>query len=336
MNANACSEPLPTGRPASAPSGRAAGFLSFKPYVFIDYATQGYIALVGALILGFHNNTVPAWRTLVLVHTLCLVGVHTLIHLHARHPGNRLLDFLRHFYPVLLYPGFYRETGAINRMFVGDYLDAHFIWVEERIFGFQPCLAFMETLPYLAVSEYFYASYFSYYVMIVGVGIALFRRDRRQFFHYVSVVSFVFYLCYLVYICLPVMGPRAFFREIDGFRLPDEIQAYGGAPTYPEAVRGGVFFQIMAWIYRNFEGPGAAFPSSHVAISLSTVWFSFHYLRQIRWLHLAVAIGLCLATVYCRYHYAVDVVAGVVTAAILLPFADRCYRRFDATPSGAG
>jgi membrane-associated phospholipid phosphatase len=37
---------------------------------------------------------------------------------------------------------------------------------------------------------------------------------------------------------------------------------------------------------------------------------------------------LCLATVYCRYHYAVDVVAGGLTAAVLIPLGNRLYLRF--------
>jgi membrane-associated phospholipid phosphatase len=193
----------------------------------------------------------------------------------------------------------------------------------------------MDALPYLGVSEVLYASYFSYYIMISGVGLALFFRNRQQFYHYVSVVSFVFYVCYTIYICLPVMGPRAFFREIDGFRLPDEIQAYAGAPTYPDVIKQGVFYQLMAWIYRNFESPGAAFPSSHVAISLCTVWFSFLYLPRIRWPHLVVAILLCCSTVYCRYHYVVDVIAGILTVVILVPLANRLYRRFRANEESA-
>jgi len=301
-----------------------------KRYLFIDYATQGYVAVVGALVLCFHNQTVPGWRLLLVAHGLCLLLVHLLVQAHARWPSSRAIDFLRHYYAVLLYPGFYRETGLLNRMFFADYLDAHFIWLDERIFGFQPCLEFMYWWPQLPVSEMFYAAYFSYYVMIVGIGLTLYLRDRRQFFHYVSVISFVFYVCYLIYICLPVMGPRAFFREIDGFRLPDEIQAYAGSPFYPDAVRVGPFFHVMAWIYRHFEGPGAAFPSSHVAVALSTLWFSFLYVRRIRCLHLADVILLCLATIYCRYHYAVDVAAGALTGAILTSLGNRLYHRFSA------
>lgn len=299
-----------------------------KHYVFIDYATQGYIALVGVLILFFHNATVPEWPWLLAAHAGALGLVHGLIHLGARLPQQPVINFLRHFYPVLLYTGFYRETGLLNRMFVPDYLDQHFILAEQYLFGAQPCLRMMEALPQLWVSEVFYASYFSYYLMIVGVGLALFLKSREHFFHYVSVNSFVFYLCYLTYIILPVMGPRAFFRELDGFRLPEEIQALAGDLSYPEAVQVGPFFQIMAWIYRNFESPGAAFPSSHVAIALCTVWFSFRYLRGIRWPHLVVALLLCISTVYCRYHYVVDVVAGVVTMAVLVPLGDWLYRRY--------
>ena len=77
-----------------------------------------------------------------------------------------------------------------------------------------------------------------------------------------------------------------------------------------------------------FEPPGAAFPSSHVAVALCTVYFSFRYLRPIRYLHLAVAILLCLSTVYCRYHYVVDVLAGLVTAAVLVPIGNWLYFKF--------
>ena len=84
----------------------------------------------------------------------------------------------------------------------------------------------------------------------------------------------------------------------------------------------------MVWVYRPFDAPGASFPSSHVVIAIGTVFFSFRYLRAIRWLHLAVVILLCLATVYCRYHYAVDVVAGGLAAAVLIPLGNRLYFRF--------
>jgi membrane-associated phospholipid phosphatase len=84
----------------------------------------------------------------------------------------------------------------------------------------------------------------------------------------------------------------------------------------------------MASIYDVFEAPGAAFPSSHVAIAIATVFFSFRYLRPIRWPHLVVAALLCLSTIYCRYHYVVDTVAGVLTAAALIPLGNWLYFKY--------
>jgi membrane-associated phospholipid phosphatase len=298
-----------------------------KHYAFIDFATQGYLALVGLLILAFHGESVPLWSWLLGAHLTGLVLVHLLIQAHARQPSNRVVDFLRHFYPVLLYVGFFRETGELNQMFVSGFLDPVFIRLDERIFGAQPSLAFMHNLPYWPVSEIFYASYFSYYVMIIGVGLALYLRDRRQFFHYLSVVSFLFYVCYLTYIFTPVTGPRVFFRAIDGYELPPDVRPEV-VPEFPAAVQAGLFFRLMAWIYDNFEASGAAFPSSHVAVAITTLWFSFRYLPRIRIAHLMMVGLLCLSTVYCRYHYVVDVVAGVITAAVLVPLGNLLYSRF--------
>jgi membrane-associated phospholipid phosphatase len=299
-----------------------------KHYTFIDYATQGYMALVAMIILVLHGDAVPAWGWLFGAHLLCLGLVHWLIRASAARPTNKVLDFFRHFYPVLLYTGFYRETGELNQMLVTGYADGVFIHWDHVLFGFQPSFEFMRTFPSVWVSEVFYIAYFSYYIMIAGVGLALFLRSRSQFYHYISVVSFVFYGCYLTYIFLPVIGPRIIYSDIAEFTPPPESPP-AEQWVVPESVQSGPFFQVMKIIYRYFESPGAAFPSSHVAIALVTLYFSFRYLPKIRWVHLVFAVLLCLSTVYCRYHYAVDVAAGVLTTALLLPLGNRLYARCD-------
>ena len=84
----------------------------------------------------------------------------------------------------------------------------------------------------------------------------------------------------------------------------------------------------MGWFYDHFESAGAAFPSSHVAVAIGTVYFSFLYLRRIRHIHLLAAILLCVSTVYGRYHYVVDVAAGIVTAAVLIPLGNWLYFKY--------
>jgi len=298
-----------------------------KRYTFADWATQCYLVLVGLLILCFHNPTVPTWRWLLTTHAGLIILIHGLVVSAARGWGGKALAFLRQFYPMFLYAWFYAETARLNRMFIPHYLDATIIHWEQSLFGCQPSLLFMQKLPYLGISELFYFFYFSYYLTIGGVGLALFLRNRRQFLHYLAVVSTLFYICYLFYIALPIIGPPVFVARIDGYTLPPDLQYLVPANPYPNAIRSGLFFRLMAWIYRGFEDPGAALPSSHVAVALCTLYFSFRYLHPIRYLHLVAALLLCLSTVYCRYHYALDVMAGMLTAALVVPITNWLYFR---------
>jgi membrane-associated phospholipid phosphatase len=331
-------EPKPPepGRGVDRGSGHAGavGFgACFQGYAFIDWATQGFLALVGLIILVFHSERVSFWPWLLAAHLGTLSLVHGLIRLQARHPRSWPLDFLRSYYPILLYTGFYRETGLLNQMLYTGYLDAQFLRLERWLFGWQPGLDLVERLPWRWVAEILYGAYFSYYLMIAGVGLALLLRNRAQFAHFISVVSFVFYVCYLIYIFVPVVGPRIVHTDIVTQALPPDVLPLQPVTT-PPGVEAGFFFRLMAWIYDRFETPGAAFPSSHVAVALTTVYFSFLYLRPIRWVHLTFALLLCLSTVYGRYHYVVDVWAGVLTAVLLVPLANRLFFKFRDRPGG--
>lgn len=295
-----------------------------KHYSFVDYATQGYIAFVGLIVLVFHGARLTTWPWLLLAHGVGLALIHGLIQISARFPANRPLDLIRHYYPIPLFIGCYSETELLNQLFCTGYLDAGFLRLEQWLFGMQPGLELMLRFPARWLAELLYAAYFSFYLMIAGVGLALLLRDRRQFAHFISVVSFVLYVCYTIYIFLPVVGPRIVDLNLPGVSLPqDALPTTNYEP--PESVQRAVFFRIMGWFYKHFESAGAAFPSSHVAVAICTVYFSFLYLRRIRHVHLLAVILLGISTVYGRYHYVVDVAAGIVTAAVLIPLGNWLY-----------
>lgn len=296
-------------------------------YTFLDYTTQAYILLIGLITVLWNSKIGKFWYLLLLLHILLFSLAHLLIVNQSKFPKGSLFEFLRLYYPIPLYIVFYRETGILNQIFIIGYLDPFFIRLEEWLFGCQPSLVWMQKLPYIWVSELFYISYFSYYLMIAGVGLWLFLRNKEHFQHFVSLVSFIFYICFTIYIFVPVVGPRIFYKEIVEFALPADLSP-ANVPVFPESVKAGIFYNIMAVIYLCFESPGAAFPSSHVAIALTTVYFSFKYLPKIRYFHLVLALMLCLSTVYCRYHYLVDVFAGALTTAILLPIGNKLFLKF--------
>lgn len=304
-----------------------------RHYRLVDYATQAYVVLVGLLILTRHGDRLPHWPWLFAGHLAALAGIHLLVTAEGAGRGGLVIGWVRQFYPILMFTAFYREAAELNRLISPEYLDPVLIRAEERLFGMQPSLVLMERWPQRWVAEILYGAYFSYYLMIGGLGVTFLIRDRRQFAHYVTVISLVFYVCYLVFIACPIIGPPLFHLDWKALGIPSEVIP-AVIPPPPESVRSAWFFVLMRWIYDLFEAPGAAFPSSHVAVAVVTLYFSRTYLPRFAGFH-AVAVGLlCVATVYGRYHYVLDVVAGLATAAVLLPIANSVHRRFEP-PGGS-
>ena len=316
---------------------RAEGARSVvRPYRFVDWASQAFLAVVIVLLLVFHRTAPSGWPWVILGHLAAMAGIHALIHAEARGSRNPIVGFLRAVYPLLLYTPFFRETELINRAVGAPRLDLHFLGAELRLFGTEPSVALMHGAPQRWVSEVMYAAYFSYYVMIVGTGLWLWFRDRPVFRRYISVVSFVFYSCYFFYFWVPVIGPRLLFRP-----RPERDWYLAQRPPLPElafpaGIQGGLFRHLMAFIYRNFEALSAAFPSSHVAVALTTLWFTWRLFPRLRWVHLVAVCLLCVSTVYCRYHYAVDVPAGILAALVLIPLGNALVRRVDREESPMG
>jgi membrane-associated phospholipid phosphatase len=80
------------------------------------------------------------------------------------------------------------------------------------------------------------------------------------------------------------------------------------------------------WILGSFSIHSSVFPSAHVSSAFSAAWGLLATLPERRWIGWAMAIyGVCvsIATVYGRYHYAVDVAAGAALSFIGLLLAYR-------------
>jgi membrane-associated phospholipid phosphatase len=244
-----------------------------------------------------------------------MIAIHVLLVARAARPKNPLLTFARLSYPLFLIFWLYQETGLVNLFITGMYHDQVFIALEESIFGYHPVVRFMEALPYRGVAELLYLAYFSYYSLVVGVAFALYAMDRKQYFRYASVISLIFFVCYLAFIIAPVLGPKAIL-------IPEYAEAVGidyHVPPVPPGVEVALFYRIMSVVHSNMQVIGAAFPSSHVAVSLGVLYFAWISFRRVRYLILLAVTLLAISTVYCRYHYAVDVFGGIIIAAAVIP-----------------
>lgn len=72
--------------------------------------------------------------------------------------------------------------------------------------------------------------------------------------------------------------------------------------------------QFNLWIAGRYDIHSSVFPSAHVSSALSAAWGLLDTLPERPWIGWTMAVyGLCvaIATVYGRYHYAVDALAGI-------------------------
>jgi membrane-associated phospholipid phosphatase len=73
---------------------------------------------------------------------------------------------------------------------------------------------------------------------------------------------------------------------------------------------------MMAFIEHYGRVRGAAFPSAHVTGATAALWGAWKYRRWLFWTMLPVFLMMCVSTIWGRYHYVADVLAGVATGSL--------------------
>jgi membrane-associated phospholipid phosphatase len=69
------------------------------------------------------------------------------------------------------------------------------------------------------------------------------------------------------------------------------------------------------------ERPTAAFPSSHVGITTILMFLAWRTrCKPLFWVMMPFYILMCFATVYIQAHYAIDVIAGWISAIVIYTF----------------
>ena len=195
-------------------------------------------------------------------------------------------------YPFILYGLLYYQTGIINRVVVPQFLGGFFMNLDVWIFGEFPAFILRGKHGNAFLDEFFHFFYFSYYLAIPHTGVLLFRKDVKLFKSFVFQLSSLFYLCFVIFILLPVEGPIALRNEY--FH------------------QGGLCQAMVDFIYTAAEKPGAAFPSSHVAAMFLVAWWGSTHFRRMKIPYWLTCLFMSIATVYCMFHYAVDVIAGLL------------------------
>jgi len=268
--------------------------------------------IVSSFYLLLRPSVFPKPWTNALVHGALALAVWYLPPL-LRRTKVFALRLLGDIYLPLFFPLFYGEMKHLGLIFFDfeSSLDPPLISLEQSLFGFQPSLEWSRAWPWPWFHELMELAYFSYYFVAVVMLVLLLRSpDMRERLRWPALRAFVrdlsatMLICYTLYTLFPCWGPK-YFR------------------AGPVEVPGWIFTNIMESIHARGAILGAAFPSSHVAATMIPWWHTWRWFPRHRWWMTTLFVLLCCATVYCRYHYVVDVFAGLLLGGLILVLGER-------------
>jgi len=274
------------------------------PFYTIDWATIVYLAVLSLLILIFSHNQ-PNWPYFILYNLFVLVIILLIVRFLSdeQNPWKR---FFRHFYPMFLFTLLYEETGYLVHTIFPNWFDPWINKVELKIFGDYPTV-WMQKIVSVPLSEYMMMSYFSYYFLMPVLGGLLYFKNRvKEFDQLLLACAVAFYISYLGFLFMPVEGPRHAIPDLHNVELV------------------GILFAPMAQYVVNVAGlHGGCMPSSHVAVALVVMIFAIRYEKVLAWIFTPLILSLFMATVYGRFHYILDVVAGILVGFLALLICQR-------------
>jgi len=260
---------------------------SVDPILAEASARRVYVAIAVLTVGAFVSRgglDGPTWLN-ALIYRVCIVGV--------------LLDnylMLRNLLPLVR----------------PDTVDATLYELDLRIFGVEPAL-WLERYNERPIVEWFAFFYFSYFIIaaVYMTGIVWLRRGGRETSEFAIGVLLVFCLGQLGYMAVPGFGPVGFL-----------------ASTFHHALRGGFFWACVTGTVSAGSAMKDIFPSLHTAFPTFLTlyaWRRARFDRRFRYVAVATgffAVNIIISTMLLRWHFAIDVVAGLAlgsTAAVLAP-----------------
>jgi membrane-associated phospholipid phosphatase len=266
--------------------------------------------IAGAAGIALRRDHVAGWQYFRLLHAACIVVIVGRVRTAKRWPAAHA------WYPLAMAILIFEEVALLNFMFVGEWQDRHVLEVEETLFG-EPPTQWLARFASPLMTELLAVGYFSYYVILPAVGVVLYRRRGTAAFEaFMAATVLAFMVCYAIFVTFPTEGPRHTLRHL-----------------HTEPLSGGPVWSAVRLIQSSAGVHGNAFPSAHAAGAMVALVFAWRYAQTLAWWILPFVVLMCVGAVHLRYHYASDMIAGVLIGTI----ACGCLRspRRDGPPTTA-
>ena len=211
-----------------------------------------------------------------------------------------ILDFLRETLPFAFCISIYTNMHDMVHLVNPNDIDNKLIVLDDYILGFQPAIYLEQFItPKLTDFMYFSYSSFLFYILLFTMYLYV-RKNYHAFRETLVSVILTFYIGYIGYVIFPAVGPKftmahLFETSLSGSFITDRLSFL-------------MDYEISEYTRRD------CFPSLHNGVIFLILLFAFKYQKTYAIIFLPFAIALFISTLYLRYHYFIDMIAGFILA----------------------
>lgn len=272
-----------------------------------DSVTIFFLTFLSCINIIFASRIVEWWILIIINIFVSAAIIWIAYHSHRQ---VRLLQFFHGWYAVLILILVFKEIYFMNRaIHLGRDYDAMLISIDHAMFGVNPTQWLM-SFAHPVITEILQIAYASYYFLLIFLGYELYRERRfLEFSFALFCIFYGFYLSYLGYLTLPSVGSRFTLHdfqslnvELPGIWLTEFLR---GCINLGESIPSHVHNPVD-YVQRD------VFPSGHTQLTLVVMYLSLHYRIRFRWVVIVMGSLLIISTVYLRYHYVIDLIAGAL------------------------
>ena len=184
-------------------------------------------------------------------------------------------------------------------------VDAQILDFDLRVFGVEPSLAWDKYVT-PATTEWFSFFYFGYFFVLSAHILPMMFNGKNpdRLAHFSLGIFMVFGIGHLVYMLVPGFGPYKYL-----------------GPRFEHELSGGLFWGLVRATVDAGGAQKDIFPSLHTAVPTFFLLFSIRYRQHLpfkyTWPPLLFAVTqIICATMFLRWHYLVDIFAGLTLATL--------------------
>jgi membrane-associated phospholipid phosphatase len=256
-----------------------------------DAVTIIFLLFLSALTLIFYQH-IPKAPFLISLYSIFFIAQIILI--RFKNNGRFMGLFYDLIFPILCVLVIFDSLGWLVHYVNPEDIDPILIRLDYLIFNNHPTIILERVMSPL-LTDILQIAYSTYYFIPISLGVVLLLNNQREEFNRtLFLILFCFYLSYLGYILMPALGPRFTISHLQTTEL-----------------RGLFIAEPLQKLLNKLEGiKRDAFPSGHTAVAVTVLYLAYRFKKRFFWILLPIVSALIFSTVYCRYHYVVDIIAG--------------------------